>query len=165
MKTKINITSDEKKMTIEMSGEITSESPFPKVMREHDEQKLEIQFKGIDYINSGGVRAWISWTKAMRQAFNGSEMSFDLIPAIMVKQAAQIRGFLPLDSKIKSFIVSYYCDHCHANLDLVFEKGINLDMSLSQSELIKTISMAKCDKCGSPAEIDAVPQDYICILT
>lgn len=147
-----------------MSGEITSESPFPKIFRENDQQNIEIQFKGIDYINSGGVRAWISWTKAMRQAFLGSEMSFELLPAIMVKQAALIRGFLPTGSKVNSFIVTYYCETCQSNTEVVYEKGVSLDMSLKQNEIIAKLSNAACSSCGARAEIDAVPEDYLCLL-
>lgn len=164
MKTRINVGGDKRQLVIEMAGEITADTAFPKFFRENDNQKLAIQIKGIEYINSGGVRAWISWTTAMRQAFSGSEMSFELMPAIMVKQAAQIRGFLPADSKVKSFVVTYYCETCNATTDVIFEKGVSLDVSQSQDVLIKKISSTTCGACGAIAEIDAIPQDYMCLL-
>ncbi len=52
MKTRIDLSGDKHGIVIEISGEITADTAFPKIFRENEKQKLAIQVKGIDYINS-----------------------------------------------------------------------------------------------------------------
>ena len=158
MKTKFECRKDDSKLTLLVTGEITGETDFPS-LHPDPERTLSIHFNDVRYINSGGVRNWISWIRKTNKAF-GTQIAFENLPPIFVRQAAQIKDFLPSNRVIESFVVPYYCSYCKTNTEILFEKDKNWNLAWDRAKLIQKLSHTICPSCSSIAEIDASPESY-----
>jgi anti-anti-sigma regulatory factor len=159
MGTKIDLKYEKDKMIVEFVGDIDAKTEFPNLARDAV-RELVIDLSALGFINSGGVRSWISWIAAVNNALRGVAITFVNIPSISVRQAAQIKDFLPNGANIQSFVVPYYCDGCQTNTKVIYKNGVNWSSSWNQDEKLRKITYTKCPQCGAMIEIDAVPEHY-----
>ena len=159
MKTNFELKIDQNKLVVELKGEINAQTDFPQLTK-GGAKELVIDLAGIGYMNSGGVKNWMSWIAAVNNAFRGTAITFVNLPSVSARQAAQIKDFLPNGANIQSFIVPYYCNSCMINAKVLYKKGVNWDSSWEPEEKIRKITYTKCPTCGTMIEIDAVPEHY-----
>jgi hypothetical protein len=159
MKTKIDVKFEKDKLIVEIIGEVNAQTEFPKLSR-GEIKSLVIDLNGLGYMNSGGIKSWVSWITGVNAAFRGALISFLNLPPVSVRQAAQIREFLPNGANIYSFIAPYYCDNCQTSTHITYKKGTNWSSTWEPDEKVRKISYTKCSNCGATIEIDAVPEHY-----
>jgi hypothetical protein len=113
--------------------------------------KCEINFSGIEYVNSCGVRAWINF---MRELEKGRQVSFVECPPEIVMQINMIPSFRGKAS-VKSVFASYECSSCGHNEQILFEHGRNMPANDGSS-----IPPVKCVKCGEDMEMEEMEDEY-----
>lgn len=160
MDCKITVEGAGKNLSLSINGGITAETNLPRLLEQNYSQVI-FDLMGVSYINSGGIRNWILWQTSARATYPTAQFTYKNLPYILVRQAFSIKELLPKGSHIESFSVPYYCIKCNQAFDLSLSKDKDLNPSLSKAERVALISERPCPKCGTVAEIDAVPEHYL----
>jgi hypothetical protein len=155
----IDVKLKQKKIVVTLKGALNANTEFPKLTKDNANEIL-IDMDGVSYINSGGIKSWFVWFQDINQSLTGYPITFVKMPALSVRQAASIRGFIPQGSKVNSFYVPYFCESCNNNSSVLYKNGENWDSNWSREDKIKKISESRCPKCNSVVEIDAIPEHY-----
>jgi hypothetical protein len=108
-------------------------------------------FKGIESINSCGVRAWINF---LREAEKKALFSFEECTADIVSQINMIPNFRS-KSKIHSVYAAYVCEACGDRHSVLFSEGVNLPRSLNDS-----IEKISCPKCSETMEMEELEEEF-----
>lgn len=114
--------------------------------------ELHLNFDGITYINSFGVKSWVFWMWEIEKNFPNLKVLIYKCPVVMWRQILTIANFVPKITQIKSLYVPYFCDTCKQNsAHLIDSKPfINLD----DKTLNKRLS-TNCLQCQKPLVLDA----------
>lgn len=109
-------------------------------------ESLTINFKGVDSINSLGVRAWVNFLKSM----GDKEIIFEECPPIIVRQMNMIPSFTR-GATVQSVYVPYVCDSCDTESLVLVES----------SEFSNVAETATCEHCNKgEMEFDGTPEQY-----
>jgi ABC-type transporter Mla MlaB component/DNA-directed RNA polymerase subunit RPC12/RpoP len=113
--------------------------------------KCEINFAGIEYVNSCGVRAWINFMRELEK--NGRQVSFVECPPEIVMQINMIPSFRG-KAKVNSVYASYECGECGHTDQVLFESGRNMPTDGG------SLPPVKCVKCGENMEMEEMEDEY-----
>ena len=113
-------------------------------------------FRGVEYVNSCGVRAWINFLREVEKS--GREVVFEECTPEIVGQINMIPNFKG-KAHIKSVYASYACESCGHQQWSLFEEGRNLPET-SDVELPEQ----KCEKCGSAMEMEELEDEFFAWL-
>jgi len=127
-----------------LRGSIDEDTDFGPIGKLGD--SLTFNFKGIDSINSLGVRAWVNFVKSM----SDKEIFFEECPTIIVRQMNMIPSFLS-GAKVLSVYVPYVCDSCDTE-----------NLVLVQNDQFEAVpETAACENCKKgEMEFDGQPEQY-----
>lgn len=107
---------------------------------------LTFNFKGVESINSLGVRAWVNFIKSL----SGVEVFYEECPPLVVRQMNMIPSFVG-HAKVLSVYAPYICDQCDTE-SLVL---------VGQNQFKKIPESQPCEACKkSEMELDGHPQQY-----
>lgn len=120
-------------------------------------QRVIIDIGGVTFINSVGVREWV--TLLDRLAAKGAKVTLRNVSEPMVRQMTMVieaRG----EAKVESFHAPYVCSQCGEERALL----INVN---EQGEALTKLEPPKlpCPACGGEAEFDEFPNRYLSFLT
>lgn len=160
MDLKIEKRTDGQTQTLMLAGAVTAEAEFP-IVSSGDGKDLVIQMQNVNYINSAGIRMWTLWVGSLVKELGAAALSFEQLPALIVKQVLLVRNMIPSGVNIKSFCIPYQCDSCDAESNVCFIRGQNWDTTLNADQILEKINAIKCPKCGDQAQIDAIPAGYV----
>jgi anti-anti-sigma regulatory factor len=141
------------KWVAELSGNITQDVDFSELMGKID-GKVTVKCSQITYINSIGVKAWMSYFSSMRR--RGCSFHFFECSPVLIHQQNLISNFIPL-TEIESIQVPYLCKHCHKESAATF-------LLTELKKLGSNIPERKCPDCGKPSHFDAEEADYLTFL-
>lgn len=116
---------------------------------------LELNCKGINRINSLGVKLWRNYFHKLR----GTKIKvrfFELSPEL-VHQLNHLGDFVHKDD-VESICAPYYCRSCATVTMRTFELATLGD--LGQMDL----QPVPCQNCQDPAEFDEIPEEFFFFL-
>ena len=117
---------------------------------------VTIDLGGVTFINSVGVREWITLLDMLAQ--RGTRVMLRNVSEPMVRQLTMVmeaRG----DAGIESFFAPYTCPKCGD------ERALLIDVAQHQATLIAQRPPAlPCAVCGTPSELDEFPKRYFSFL-
>ena len=149
-----NIDQNNSFLEFEVDGAVDEDIVLPTISFE-GVKKAYFDFEKMTFINSCGIRDWISWFKAVPESVT---VIYKNCPVSLIDQVNMVEGLLPENGKVKSFKIPYYCEEC----DNISTELVNLtDDSGTNFEAEEYI---KCGKCSSKAEIDVIESKYFKFL-
>ena len=103
-----------------------------------------ISLRDLDYINSLGVRNWISFLKLFGE---GRKVVFRECPSYFIKQLNMIPRLIG-DAEVESFYGDFYCAGCDEEKNLIFET------SEGYKGLSEKFAKLACDVCNETLEFE-----------
>lgn len=158
--TKFNISEDLDLLTVSVSGEISAETIFPKIIPKPQQNKFHLALDNAGYVNSSGIQGWIAWIGGMQRNNPNLHFSLQMLPPNFARLAHHIRDFLPKNVIVNSFVAPYFCVSCSCSFKVIYKSGANWKLTWTPKELSNEISKVKCPTCESLAEIDTVAEAY-----
>lgn len=148
-----DVTRENEKTILSLSGSMDENMKLPDL--NVDSTTLVIDFNEVNFINSLGIRTWLSWIDNLN--FPMLEMR-RLRPAI-VEQANLIMGFLPHNTVVSSIYAPWYCEDCDTEELILLEN--EKDYFWESGVIIEGLSDERqCNNCGSTSELDRNPKLY-----
>ncbi len=117
---------------------------------------VNVDFGGLNSINSCGIRDWIKWISHVKPS---TKITYSTCPKIIVDQINMVEGFLPVSGKVVSFFVPYYCENCDDVENTLFSTA---DVGPATGKPIPQAT--KCSKCGKDTEVDIIESKYLKFL-
>ena len=124
-------------------------------------KKVSIELNGVNYMNSVGVKNWITWTTRFPQTL---QIELHHCPTLIVNQVNMVAGFLPNNGTVESLTAPMICQSCNREQNITLTRGKDYQYaSVSKSNEIKLPTVA-CPKCGKPMELDVVEAKFFNFL-
>jgi len=140
MQTTFRVVQADGRDTIFISGPINEDAEVQlSKLNEGLGDNITINFKGVTFINSLGVRAWINFIREIE----GRNLIFEECTPEIVNQINMIPNFKG-GAQIKSVYGTYFCNSCSETQSFLFEDG----STLPTTEDIE-IPEVKCEHCSS----------------
>ncbi len=137
------------KLNLEMSGSVDEDVDFQQYSLAGSAQ-IDIDLKGIQSINSCGIREWIKWISTG----SSSKITFSNCPKVIVDQINMVDGFLPTNATVHSFFVPYYNEESGSEKNILYRLGHEYkDGSLNPPADVK-------DDAGAVMEMDVIESKY-----
>jgi hypothetical protein len=114
--------------------------------------KVDIDCKGIRYINSIGVGHWMNFIRAVGKK---AKITYANCPVTFIEYATLLPSFLG-PGRVLSFEVPYGCSACDRGFRVITETD-----SLASAEALPPHA---CPSCAEPAEPDCELADYLSFL-
>lgn len=149
----LNIESFSDHIRIRFPDRIDEDTVFPDVFSGAAEgADLVIDFKGLETINSPGVRGWVEWVRNF-----GPEKRVEMVncPPCIVDQLNLMCEFLPEGALIRSFDVLYFCPECDRERTVLFERGRDFSAGA-----VDVKSDLPCPQCGGRMDLDVIESQY-----
>ncbi len=150
-------------ITVNFSGNFDFKSQFPELGVKPDETIL-VKLENVGNINSGGVKAWITWIHRLQHLAPNLHFVFYSLPYSFIRLNFQIKNFLPTNRKIISFSAPYHCLGCNSSFKFEFARDRNWDSTWTNPELLSYISSMQCGRCDTVAALDAVPNVFATVV-
>lgn len=105
-----------------------------------------INWKGVNRLNSCGVRDWIILTRKLK----GATLTYEECPMVVIKQLNAVPDF-QAKAKVSSFFAPYFCEDCDQE-----------SLALLQTAQVKdgVAPAVACQTCKKPMNFDAIPNQY-----
>lgn len=110
-------------------------------------------FKGVEFINSCGVRAWINF---MREVEKGRQVAFEECTPEIVLQINMIPSFKG-SAAVRSVYGGYHCSSCNNKQRELFVEGQNMPTDNNYPEV-------KCKKCGNACEMEELEDEFFAFI-
>ncbi|MCB0407378.1 MAG: hypothetical protein KDD34_04180 [Bdellovibrionales bacterium] len=117
-------------LSVELIGYIGEGSPLFDLPLQ-GVKKLIIDLEKVNYINSVGIKNWITWTRKIPE--DCDVLLRNVLPSV-VNQINVVVGFLPPRSTLESIQVPYYCDTCNKEESLLYQLGQHYFMATETEE-------------------------------
>lgn len=118
-------------------------------------KRCSFNFRDIQYINSLGLRAWLSFLKHIQKE---RDITFEECAPIVVNQINFIEDFRGI-GKIVSFYGFFSCTKCDHESSYLF------DTTKGYKKIIEEVSQISCEKCKSGMELEEDEDAYFRFLT
>lgn len=146
---------EDQERVLYISGHIDEDVTFNDILIEGSGD-LYIDFKGIQSINSCGIREWIKWITPVSE---GNSIRFKNCPKIIVDQINMVSGFLPKNAKVRSFYVPYYCEETDVEKMILFSEGQEYS-----DGVVNAPSEIQDEQTGKEMEMDVIEGKYFKFL-
>lgn len=145
---------------IKFSGQIDEYCDFTDI-KLPESNRITIDLKSIQMLNSVGLRSWVMWVKTLNQQI----IVLRHCPAVAVHQMNILDGFMPLKSIVESFEVPYHCEACGADSFLWAVRGEHFfERTADKAQWLKVPDTVSCEKCNKTAGLDVIPVKYFHFL-
>jgi DNA-directed RNA polymerase subunit RPC12/RpoP len=145
---------DDKKVKI--SGTIDENFTFDDEVAKFNDE-VEIDLRGVERINSCGVREWI---KAILKT--NARIHFVNCSSVIVAQFSMIPEFLGNNGVVDSFETQFVCDHCGHEESKILVVGKDIQPG---QEIYEEGPELACSECGEMMECDHNPELYFSFLS
>lgn len=124
-------------------------------------KKVVIDLSGVNYINSVGVKNWITWTGRMPKNI---PIEFENCPALIVNQVNMVAGFIPKTGSVESLFAPFICEDCSVEENHLLRRGADYDYAQGNAPYSLNLPEHLCPKCGKPMELDALEMKFFAFL-
>jgi len=116
-------------------------------------KNLLFDLRGVQSLNSGGVRSWILFIEQVRSRY---ACQFKNVNELFVEQASMLTNFFGRNSaSIESFEGPYFCSHCKTRTIHMLKPT---DVRMTKQSF--TPPSFKCEQCDGDLEFDALEDEY-----
>lgn len=141
---------------VHYQGPLTEEATVCLIpLHEQAGSKVRFNFKGVEFVNSSGVRAWIQF---MREFGEERTVEFEECPPDIVDQINMIPSF-SLGVEVKSVYANFVAEDCNACSGKVrqklFVRGQNMPASASDD-----VENMVCPDCSRELRLEDEPEEY-----
>jgi anti-anti-sigma regulatory factor len=112
---------------------------------------LVIDCKGVERINSVGVKNWIRYFNLLAE--KKVRVHLEKVPPALVEQLNVVRNF-HCGAEILSIMLPFKCGSCKTSLFAAIK-------TQEVAKLAMPIPPTKCVKCGAAAAFDDIPEEYL----
>ena len=152
---KFDINSEKDRQKVAFCGSLTEESAQSlKPLLSHAGENFIFNFKGIDYVNSQGVKNWINFLRAFEV---GRNIVFEECPVYIVVQINMIKRFKG-SAVINSFFSDFNCESCD------HEQSVLFDARQGYEKLVEEAEAVRCERCNSGMELEGSIDFYFDFL-
>ncbi len=138
--------------TFQFKGDIDRDAELPIPIKTGD---FFVDLDKVNTINSVGVRKWVSWIGALTK---DCRVLLKNCHYPILLQIGTVRGFLPQNSYVISFYLTYFCEELDLEQEILFELDKNYTFDeITISEFISTVVDGKTYQY----ELDTLPQKTI----
>lgn len=102
-------------------------------------KKVLINFAGVEYFNSLGIRTWVNF---LRILIDGRKVSYEECPMDFIQQIDMMPA-LSQGVEIVSFMADFACKNCG------FEKRVGFTCKGGKEDLMDQLSKQICERCQS----------------
>ena len=113
--------------------------------------KYTFDFKGIDYVNSLGLRVWVNFFNSFQE---GKVITFRNCTPDIIMQINMVASFSK-GATIESFIGRFMCMECDSEKDYLF------DGKKSREALLGECSTITCENCDVPMELETDEESFL----
>jgi len=155
-RTQATVTSTPAGDELAISGSIEDSAQLVPLAEQLGENPI-IDLKGVTFINSVGVREWMTLLDEL--AKRGKHVTLRNVSEPMVRQMTMVieaRG----DATVESFYAPYACPACGDERPLLIVVG---EHKAALADLAAPV--LPCPACGADAEFDEFPARYLSFLT
>ena len=156
-RTRASVSSSPAGDVLTLAGDIDDTASLTDYIAELRTNQVIIDLTGVTFINSVGVREWITFLDQLGQ--RGLKITLRNVSEPMVRQMTMVmeaRG----DATVESFFAPYTCPKCGDERALLINVGQHHDALAAQ-----TPPALPCASCGAAAEFDEFPNRYLSFLT
>jgi anti-anti-sigma regulatory factor len=139
------------KVTASFSGQLDEDANFSKVT-ELNAQSYVFDLKGIEFVNSCGIREWIKFIERLN---DGVKTVYRHCPQIIVEQINMVRGFIKEGGVVESFYAPYYSERDDKVKHVLLTKDQVLEGKAPEVE---------DDESGETLEFDDIEEQYFNFL-
>lgn len=137
---------------ITLAGELTEGVAFPPVPPA--DRPVVVDLAGVARINSGGVREWLRFIRALSE--ERPRLSMERCSVPLVRQFNMVSGMRGR-AEIRSVMVPYFCEQCEEErTDLLPLDGQQKGPHLTGTK--------DCPKCRAAMEVDDVVDSYFAFM-
>lgn len=136
-------------MVLALSGELNEKSNFGTAQFQLPDDVV-IDLSGINRINSWGLKHWLRFLTALKQA--GKRFVLERCSVAVVMQLNMVATFRG-GAKVKSIYAPYHCPRCSKDAQRLIEVGPDAAAQLK--------APYPCPRCGTPMEFDDLPESYL----
>lgn len=112
---------------------------------------IDLYLGGVRAINSCGIREWVRWVSEIQ---SGVTMSFHECSKPIVDQINMVKGFLPPNCRVESFLVPYFSEATEESKMILFRNGIEF----GSKKVNPPPNIVDSD--GNPMDLDVVEKRY-----
>ena len=149
---------DPTRVQLDLEGFIQAGFKLPVDYDFSEASALDINFKAVEAINSGGVKIWLNFI-SMLSKFPKLKINYINCTQMVITQIVRIEGFAPSNIKIVSIQTPIYCGNCdqsfsiHQNLHSLPD---NINDILDQADPDMCNSQSSCKKTW---EVDLLAEE------
>lgn len=147
-------------LVLHFSGAIDEVAEFPALSMDGI-KSIVFDLEKVKSLNSIGIRNWMTWRKTIPSKV---QITFRLIPKVVVDQMNILDGFLPFNSLFESFQVPFHCEDCNRTTSYLFLKGRDFEPSTSDSQEKVVTKVRPCPECSAETEPDVFEGTYFSFL-
>ena len=141
-------------LLVKMTGTVEENVDFAALMGNVSSAKVDLLLKGVNRINSVGIKAWIKYFQSL--AAKGVQLRFIECSTAIVEQINLISNFT-CGGTVESIYVPFCCNSCSTELLGLFRASDLKKINFQIPDL-------KCAKCGGTASFDDIPEEYFGFL-
>jgi hypothetical protein len=112
-------------------------------------KEIDIDLGQMVYINSMGLRRWVSWIIGLVQSQPGARLVISRPTLAYIRSVEVIRECLPPKALVMNFYVDLYCDGCNNEHSILMENKKGLK-----------IPETPCPKCGTIMDTEIAPEAF-----
>lgn len=124
-------------------------------------KKVQIDLSGVNYMNSVGVKNWITWTTRFP---NDLQIELHNCPTLIVSQVNMVAGFLPNNGTVESLTAPFNCATDNREVGVVLTRGKEYQYASSSQTSSINLPTVNCPKCNKPMELDVVEAKFFNFL-
>lgn len=127
-----------------------------------DTQELNIDFAGIRYFNSVGIKLWVNFTEVLNSNPK-LKIFFHNCNHMVVDQTNKTLGFINDNTTIASVKLPIFCTKCEKTIEIFHDMSQGVP---DESELFQNMNGDECggNNCKKNWEADYIPKDFFKFL-
>jgi len=145
---KVDLQKDGSQWHMTLSGSLNENSELQPI--DGSPQKLTIDFKGVGFINSLGIRRWLLWITEL----NDLEIELQNVTRPVLEQINLVEGFITSKTRVLSIVAPIFCDECDHEETLDLNQGVHYNL---QNQKYLGFDK-KCPECQTAMELDGKPE-------
>lgn len=150
---------DSSSLELKLNGYFDEFASLPENIDFSKYKSFYIDFSGVDFINSGGIKLWVNFAETL-DTHTELKTYFRKCKRIVVDQINLIEGFLPANAEVLSVYVPIFCDKC--------ERSFNAFQDISKlkenfHEIFSRVQDPQCGefpKCTKSFEVDIIDERF-----
>ena len=159
---KVDVSQQSKSVSFTVKGKLIEGSSFPDLALSMD-SKLSINWNGLTYINSVGLKIWVEYLAKLTKKIPASNITYTHCPPIFVDQMSKVKNVIVKGVSVISFYSPYVCLNCGHTQNVLFEFGKHFKAKGNGFEV--NSNKIICEKCLKDMELDTTPAKYFNFLS